>query len=243
VPKLERALLLLSCLLVKSVAPASAASLQVSPVSFELPAAVKATQLTLHNLGDASIDAQIRVFRWTQKDGEEQLTPSTDVVASPPAATLTPHQDYVVRLVRVAATPVDGEETYRLLVDEVPQAPTGTGGIVNFVVRYSIPVFFAQTGVAPDLAWTTSWGDNRLTLTVRNQGASHVRIAGLKIESPSGASISFGQGLVGYVLAHSTMHWSAPAMLKGMARDSVMKITAQGNNGPISAAAALQVAN
>lgn len=79
-------------------------------------------QFTLQNLGDAPIDAQIRVFHSTQNGRDEQLPLTTDFVASPPAATFAPPQEYVVRLVHTAEVAVQGGEACRLLVDELPPA-------------------------------------------------------------------------------------------------------------------------
>lgn len=240
IAKMQNSIFVSTLLLLGAASPVLAASLQVSPVSLELPASVKASQLTLHNLGDAPIDAQIRVFHWTQQDGEERLTPSSDLVASPPAATLSPGQDYTVRVVRVSEKPVDSEESYRLLVDELPQSSPQPGKNVNFVVRYSIPIFFAHTNTDPQLVWTAYSQNGRLVLRVRNDGARHIRISALSVESPSGASISFGSGLVGYVLAHSATRWTGPAAPKGMIPGTTLRITAQGDNGEISATAAMQ---
>jgi fimbrial chaperone protein len=222
---------------------AAASSLQVSPVSFDLNAGVKTAQLTLQNLGDAPIDAQIRVFRWSQVNGAEQLTPTADLVASPPAASLAPHQDYIVRLVRIADRPVAGEESYRLLVDELPPPlPTNSNvSTVRLFVRYSVPVFFAQPDSSPQLTWSASVVDRRLQLMVRNDGSQHIRISALKVQGP-GLDISFGEGLVGYVLAHSTAQWTARPVLKSVAAGTALKITALGGNGPVSATALLQAA-
>jgi fimbrial chaperone protein len=231
---LRRALSLSICLLI-GPAVAVAASLQVAPVTLEFPPNAKASQVTLQNLGTTPINAQIRVFRWTQKDGEEQLTPSTDVVASPPAASLAAGQNYIVRVVRVATKPVDSEESYRLLVDELPQPTDDVNTKVNFIVRYSIPIFFIQTNSNPQLVWSADLTKDGLRLAVRNDGTRHIRISALKVEDLSGHSVSYGQGLVGYVLPHSTMRWTAPA--KDIGAGNALKITAQGNNGPLSATA------
>jgi fimbrial chaperone protein len=233
---------LLACIPAGWAAPGLAASLQVSPVSFNLPANVKAAQFTMQNLGDAPIEAQIRVFRWSQQNGEDQLTPTADVVASPPAASLAPHQDYVVRLVRIAEKPADGEESYRLLVDELPP-PLPSNNLVSnirFLVRYSVPVFFAQPDTSPQLAWSASLAGGHVSLTLRNDGSQHVRISALKVEGSSGASVSFGEGLAGYALAHSSVHWTSQAAANNLAPGAVIKITAQGDNGPVSATIVLQ---
>jgi fimbrial chaperone protein len=237
-PPIGRLACLVTVFVLGSFVAAVAAALQVAPVSLQFPPGGKAAQMTLQNLGDTPINAQIRVFRWSQADGKEQLTPSTDVVASPPAASLAPGQNYIVRVVRVSGKPVEGEETYRLLVDELPQLSDDGRSKVNFIVRYSIPIFFPQADTSPQLTWRAVMANDGLRMTVRNDGTRHIRLSGLKVEDPSGVTTSFGQGLVGYVLAHSTMHWTVPA--KGIAPGSALKISAQGDNGTIGAMAVLE---
>jgi fimbrial chaperone protein len=61
-------------------------------------------------------------------------------VASPPAAKLAPKSNYVVRVVRVTKRPVSGEESYRVLIDQLPEGAQQKGNAVNLLVRYSIPV-------------------------------------------------------------------------------------------------------
>jgi P pilus assembly chaperone PapD len=116
--------LILTPLLSASIA--SAAQLRVEPVSLELGAPAAAGILTLRNDDDVEVTAQTRVFRWSQSAGKETLEPTTDVVASPPTVTLSPHADYVVRVVRVTKQPVQGEENYRVFVDQIPQPPKQT---------------------------------------------------------------------------------------------------------------------
>ena len=112
---------------------------------------------------------------------------------------------------------------------------------MRLFVRYSVPVFFAQPDSGPQLAWSASVVDHRLRLMVRNDGSQHIRISALKVEGPD-LDISFGQGLIGYVLAHSTAQWTARSMLKNAASGTPLKITALAENGPVSATAVLQAA-
>src|SRR5690349_1668840 len=104
-------------LLAGAYAPAQAGSLQVEPVLVDVTAPGAASTITLHNAGSTPINAQVRVFRWSLVNGEEKLEPTDDVVPSPPILTLAPNGKNVVRIVRVAKTPVAGEESYRMLVD------------------------------------------------------------------------------------------------------------------------------
>ena len=97
-----------------------AASLRVAPTTISLVAPDAASVLSLRNDDKRPINVQIRVFRWTQVDGVDRLEPARDVVASPPAARLAGGAATTVRIVRVSKAPVSGEESYRLLVDELP---------------------------------------------------------------------------------------------------------------------------
>ena len=102
-----------------------AASLQVAPVLVDVPAPGATSSLKLHNEGTKPLDAQVRIFKWTQVDGADSLTPTDDVAASPPLASLRPNTDYTVRIVRTSKEPVAKEESYRLLVDELPSPASG----------------------------------------------------------------------------------------------------------------------
>src|SRR5262245_16497371 len=99
---------------------AGAASLQVSPVTVEIPAPGATAMIKLRNDAAAPLNVQLRVFRWTQENGEEKLEPTNDVVASPPVARLPAKSEHVVRLVRLNKQPITKGESYRLLVDELP---------------------------------------------------------------------------------------------------------------------------
>ena len=56
---------------------------------------------------------------------------------------------------RVSKQPVIGEESYRLLVDQLPDLSQQRNGSVNLMVRYSIPVFFgAPNKKNPTVAWS-----------------------------------------------------------------------------------------
>jgi fimbrial chaperone protein len=211
-----------------------AASLQVSPVMVEIAAPGAASTLKLRNEGAAPIHAQIRVFRWSQANGEDKLEPTTDVVASPPLATLAPKSDYTVRLVRVSKTPVAKEETYRLFIDELPDAAGQRNRTVNLVLRYSIPVFFYHSDVAPPkLAWSVDHSGGKLSVVARNSGDRHVRISALKLRDASGSTVSFGNGLTGYVLGGSSMRWAAPPGSRLTAGNPIV-VSAQGDLGPIN---------
>lgn len=230
---------ILTSVLVASVPTlATAGSLQVTPVSLDLPPSASSATIKLRNEGAAPLNAQIRVFRWMQENGEEKLVPTDEVVASPPIATLAGKTDYTVRVVRVSKEPLKAS-SYRLVVDELPDKSQQKDGVVNIVLRYSIPVFFySAEAERPKLTWSVTQRGSRLYVTAKNDGDRHVRLAGLKLQPANGSAISLGEGLAGYVLGRSTMNWAAPHSKRPIGGTPVA-ITALSDSGPISASAVM----
>jgi fimbrial chaperone protein len=217
-------------------APSShAASLRIEPVLVDVPAPGTAGLLTLRNDDSAEMTVQIRVFKWSQVNGKDALEPTTDVVASPPAIKLSPGNDYVARIVRTTKRATQGEENYRILVDQLPQAQQPAAQ-VNLLIRQSIPVFFGRGPDArTDVAWSLAYDGPALVLTAKNSGARRLRVSAVTLRDDAGAIISFGEGLVGYVLGHSTMTWSQPAEAGALSAKGSITLNGQGDTGPIHA--------
>ena len=110
--------LLALCLL--AAATAGATSLQVAPTSLQLEARQRAGELWLTNSGTSPVTLQVRVFRWVQQDGQEQLLPTDEVMATPPMQELAAGQQQLVRVMRPDSEPPPAQRHYRLIVDEVP---------------------------------------------------------------------------------------------------------------------------
>lgn len=133
--------LALSCLL---AAGATAASLRVAPINLDVKTGTTSTTLRVWNTEKTPVRIQVRVFRSTHTGSKDTLTPTTDVVASPPLGLLKPGGENLIRIVRVATTPVGPHETYRVLVDQLPDPAAHKAGVVNVLVRHAIPLRFEQ---------------------------------------------------------------------------------------------------
>jgi fimbrial chaperone protein len=215
-----------------------AGSLQVAPVIVDVTAPGAASTLTLHNTGSTPINAQIRVFRWSLVNGEEKLEPTDDVVASPPSVTLAPDGKYIARVVRVSKQPVAGEESYRLLVDQLPDLSQQKNGTINLLMRYSIPVFFgAADKKNPTVSWSYAVKGDKVTVMAHNKGDRRLRISALTMRDASGHSISLGAGLAGYALGQSTKTWTVPG--HGFAARGPAAISAESDGGPVKAVATI----
>jgi fimbrial chaperone protein len=144
-PFLLVALWLLTLMLLSRYA--LAATLQVAPVTLDLDNDQRATAVYLTNSGNTPIHAQIRVYDWTQENGQDRLTQTDAVVSSPAMTSLAPGQQQLVRIIVLQPGARAQEQSYRLVIDELPaEAPDASHrNAVHFLLRYSIPVFIAGT--------------------------------------------------------------------------------------------------
>ena len=193
-----------------------ASGLQVSPISLSLQARENASGLTLSNSSDEAINAQVRVYQWSQDEKGDQLTPSRGLLPSPPMIRLNPGDKQLVRIIR-AKTPPQGveavEDSYRIFVNELPIKSTKQKSGLQFAMSYSLPVFVQPVGITktePKLQWRYSLQPDgkQITLRVSNSGNGHAKLIDLSVMDDTGNSVNIHQGLLGYVLPGATMKWT-----------------------------------
>ncbi|WP_094000185.1 fimbrial biogenesis chaperone [Stenotrophomonas sp. CC120222-04] len=226
--------LLALCLLATSTAGAT--SLQVAPTSLQLEARQRAGELWLTNSGTSPVKLQVRVFRWVQQGGKEQLLPTDELMASPPMQELAAGQQQLVRVMRPTREPPSAQQYYRLIVDEVPDLATRAEGM-QFVLRYSIPVFVqpASGKLAPQLqARLVTLDDGRNGVEVANSGNSYAQIADLALGSVKRPRIVH-PGLLGYVLPGQVMRWPIERMAIDRDNDQITaKLNGESEQTPLS---------
>lgn len=71
------------------------------------------------NAGSNPINAQVRVFHWSQSDYGDKLAASQGLVISPPMLTLAPGGRQLIRVIRTGPPPAT-EDAYRLSINELP---------------------------------------------------------------------------------------------------------------------------
>lgn len=219
-------------LLLVACGVAGATGLQVAPTTLHLGSATGAKGLWLSNSGDQVLHAQVRVFRWTQQNGKDVLETSRGLVISPPMLELAAGARQLVRVIRTGAPPQTSEVAYRVLVDELPIATPDAGG-VDFLLRYSIPVFSQSAGEStPVLEWSLEAGEDAVILHVANYGNGHAKLAGLSFVSAGGEQWNLAAGLLGYVLADSSMRWPLDAPFAAFAEGGTFHVRI--NGAPVS---------
>lgn len=224
--------------LASAVTPAAeAASIQVSPVTLQINEPALATHLTVRNGSDDPAHVQVRAYRWTQVDGEDRLERATDLAVSPPATVVAGGGENLVRIVRLQKAPVAREESYRVLVDQLPDAAAQGGVTLKILMRYSIPVFVSPRRQMPsELAWSAVRDGDSLVLTATNTGGRRVRISSLSVIEDAGAGSLERSGLVGYVLAGGTKSWSYPVSGSQFRHGASLRISGSGDDGDFNAA-------
>lgn len=215
---------------------AQAATLQISPVMVDMSADANATGITLKNPGEKPLFGQVRVFRWDQANGEDTLTPTQDLVASPPLIQIAAHADQLVRLVRTITQPSTAEQGYRVLIDELPEPDAAPTSGVTIRLRYSVPVFVeppADIG-QPKLSWHLSRGPQSWLLRVGNAGKKRAQIAAVELIDHAGNTYVVNKGLLGYALAGRERQW--PVTLPDNAtQNGPLKVRAAINSLPAEA--------
>ncbi|WP_343646930.1 fimbria/pilus periplasmic chaperone [Enterobacter sp.] len=183
---------------------ALAATLQVAPVTLDLDSSQRATAVYLTNSGDTPIHAQIRVYDWTQANGKDVLTPTDDVVSSPAMTALAPGQQQLVRIIVLQPGVRQQEQSYRLVIDELPSHLPETAGrnAVHFLLRYSIPVFIAgaQSAGTRDNDLRCEQAGSPAAIQCFNAGERHIRLSNLQTLAADGQVVNTLKGLAGYVL-------------------------------------------
>ena len=203
-----RTALLATSLLLAAPSVAAKGQLQTRQTGVDLPAGVRAGRLVLANTGDAMVAAQVRVYAWTQVDGEDVLSPSPALTASPAIVEIAPGAEQLVRVIRADGSPVTAEQAYRVIIDERPGDPDKDAtNAVTVRMRYVLPVF-VRADNAPAHALDCRIGG--ASLTCRNTGGRAAQLGATTLVG-SRARSELTPGLLGYVLAGSSRRFALDA--------------------------------
>lgn len=212
--------------------------LQAGPTLLEVDTRVGATRLVLRNTGDAPVGVQVRVFAWSQPDGDDSLTPSDDFAVSPPISEIPAGGEQVVRLVRLAAVSTPRDRTYRVVAEELPRRAAEDGAepssTVTMRMRYVIPLFDRAAGAsAPQVSCVLTSRAEDARLRCENTGGRAAQFAATRIADSRGHSATLSKGLFGYVLPGSHRTWPVPAAFLREA-SGVLRLETQVDGKPSS---------
>lgn len=176
---------------------ASYAGYQLDKVRIYLSQRNSIDTLKVTNPDNAPTNVQAQVYAWTYKDGKEDLTPTTDIIVSPPIMKIPPNRTQLLRVGWRQPTALITEKMYRLFIMEItPEKPlTQTG--VRIRLRLGVPIFVAPTNPVYQLSWTSEGlSGKKFKVKVSNSGNVHVNLASVNLVTDDNKTVGNYPGSV-----------------------------------------------
>lgn len=181
-----------------------AGAFSVSPVRIFMQARDRAIAVTVVNEGDSELVMQAEVFQWKQKpDGTDDLTPTDDLILAPPILKVPARSRQVVRLANLKPPPTGTQQTYRLIVREVPEAlqPAQPGVQIQVALAFSLPIFITPPSAKRAIACQAQRvSDTRVLAVCENQGQAYAQPVSFSLTSASGEAVTAADVRAGYIL-------------------------------------------
>jgi fimbrial chaperone protein len=219
---------------------AFAGSFVVNPVRLTLSASQTVGSLTVKNVGDEATVVQLETQSWTQHDGKDELTASTEILATPPIITIPPGGSRIVRVGLRRPADQQRELTYRLFLREVPPPQPVAQGL-RVALLISMPVFVVPPRVpAPQVQWhAVRLHDGNIQLQATNSGHSHIQLGQLQVAAAGNGSAIATRDMADYLLPDNSRQWtvttqSAPPI------GTQLSITSQADVGPVKSTVTLE---
>lgn len=170
--------------LLAGIAPADAAALRILPVRIEVAPDKQFCALSIANDDSNPTTVQIRGFGWTKDvDGRDQLDPDTGPSINPAIVSIPGGETRLIRCSLPVKKLGTREESYRLVIDELPTAAVAPG-TVRSLLRISIPVFRTPPKAVAAVGWALVTGaDGKSRLSLANQGARHAQILAVRLRA------------------------------------------------------------
>jgi fimbrial chaperone protein len=172
------------------VMPARAADIGVTPVAVQLDEKNDRASVSVVNSGKEAVIMQVEAVAWKRAgapstNAAADDTPSPDIIVNPPVFTVQPGQAQVVRVGLRRNAPGPHEETYRIVLREVPSARANDGrisGQVQVLMALRVPIYVSPAKVVRQAAWrAVSDTQGNVVASVQNQGNVHMRIGQLRL--------------------------------------------------------------
>ncbi len=186
---------------------AHAEGIVVHPVRMEMATGERSTSLTVTNDTRQPKVMQASLMRWRQVNGESVYEPARDMLATPLLFRMAPTGSQLLRIGFAGqAPPTDTEQTYRLFLDEVPEAKKEQPQL-SFRLRLGMPLFIAPQQPRDAMDWQfRRLSNGRVSIRAENKGNRHVRLSSLSLVDDAQRTVSEQTELV-YLLAGSAHEW------------------------------------
>lgn len=180
---------------------AQAAQFTITPVRIFMSPRDRAVAVTVTNESDDEVVMQADLYTWKQKpDGSDDLVLTEDLILTPPILKLAPRARQVVRLARLGGAPTGTQQSYRLIMREVPEARGGSQLQLQVALAFSLPIFITPAGAKRDLHCGVERSAPDLVKAVcENTGNAYTQIRAIEVIDDKGARIA-SRDTAGYLL-------------------------------------------
>lgn len=179
------------------------AILSIAPLRVEIEGGNAGATVRLTNASDHALPVQARLFAWSQENGEDIYSPSSELVISPSITSIPSGQTQIVRVLRKGASS-PGEKRFRLAVDQLPDPALARPGQALTRIRFTLPVFVDREKAQPAaFAWRIA--NDRIELV--NSGGATARVLDIQVKTPDGRVVPVERNALRYVLGNSTITW------------------------------------
>ena len=179
-----------------------AGQFSVTPVRIFMAPRDRAVAVTVTNDADTELVMQADIYQWRQKpNGEDDLTLSEDMILAPPIVKIPPKSRQVLRLALLKPVQPGEQQTYRLLVREIPEARVPEAGVqLQIAIAFSLPVFVTPTGVKRQIDCTLERSTPEQARAVcENRGNAYAQLTHFELASVAGQTLAV-RDLGGYLL-------------------------------------------
>ncbi|WP_157134496.1 fimbrial biogenesis chaperone [Sphingomonas sp. PAMC 26605] len=211
-------------------AAADASTFQVNPVVLEAPAGAHTAILTIRNSELQPVSVQLRLFRWTQRDGADVYEPTDTLIASPPVATIAGAGS---QLVRVGPRAGQLSGAYLVIIEEILPPAVNTGA-VRIALRLNLPLYvMPRLGAKAMLRWS-GWRDatGHVVLQAQNDGARYQTVVGISAATPGQKGVRLTTHF-GAVLPGGSKRWDVGPHPE-LAGGSALELLVEGSDGVVT---------
>ncbi len=159
--------------------------------------------ITLSNNSDQPASFQLSVFRWTMDDaGESRLEPTDALLFFPQILEVGPRAERKIRVGAAGKMSGEREESFRLIVEELPAERNRSSYNVRLLTRVSLPVFLEPSRPVRELEiGAAALAAGELTFRTGNRGNIHVPPHRLRISGRDAAGAEvFAREIDGWYL-------------------------------------------
>ncbi len=207
---------------------AQAASFNVNPIGFNLSSERSSGVLQIRNTGDQPLRIQVQAVDWSTDGSQEVLRDTDALLLNPPIFTIEPDRMQFLRFGLRHPENSPSEKSYRLLIDEVPQAGLQGSGLKT-LLRVSIPVFIGPKIRQEKISWQLKHVSGALQLSAANEGNVHSKINRILLRNAEDKD-AVQIGTPAYVLPGQRKEWS---LANGKIRDGAVRLHIQTDKGDI----------